>query len=172
VLGYPLSGPPYNRIEIKADSGDSLSYNGTTQKAITLTGIWGWHDDWANAFEASGDTIMDSSGITSVATTITVAAADGSDAWGITPRFDADELHKIESEYLWVTMVSAATTNTLTVVRGVNGSTATSHAKTTPIYVYKPPQDVVKHITRWVMFLYDQKDASQYDSIAYPERAW
>jgi hypothetical protein len=32
VLAYPLSGPPYSRIEIKLDSGDSLNYSGTTQR--------------------------------------------------------------------------------------------------------------------------------------------
>ncbi len=168
VLAYPLSGPPYSRIEIKLDSGDSLNYSGTTQKALTLAGIWGWHDDWANAFEASGDTVQDTGGGTPAATSITVSDADGVDAWGVTPRFDADTLLKIEDEYLWLTAQSTAT-NMLTVVRGVNGSTAATHAKTTPIYVFKPPQDVAKHITRWVMFLYDQKDASQYDTIAYPE---
>lgn len=169
VLAYPLSGPPYNRIEIKLDSGESLNYSGTTQKAITLAGIWGWHDTWASAFEASGDTVLDTSGLTAAATSITVSDADGADAWGVTPRFDADVLLKIEDEYLWVTTVTAATTNTLTVVRGVNGTTAATHAKTTPISVYKPPQDMAKHIQRWVTFLYDQKDTGQFETITYPE---
>jgi hypothetical protein len=168
VLAYPLSGPPYNRIEIKLDSGESLNYSGTTQKAITLAGVWGWHDDWANAFEASGDTVLDTGGITAAATSITVSDADGADAWGVTPRFDADTLLKIEDEYLWLTALSTST-NILTVVRGVNGSTAATHAKTTPIYVYKPPQDMAKHITRWVMFLYDQKDTGQFETVVYPE---
>lgn len=38
-------GPPYDRVEIDLDSTSSFSASGTHQRAITITGLWGWSDD-------------------------------------------------------------------------------------------------------------------------------
>jgi hypothetical protein len=107
-------------------------------KAVKIEGVLGWHRDYAAAWEASGDTVQDASGLTASATSITVTDADGADAAGLTPRFSVGNLLKVESELLEVTAVVASTTNKLTVVRGVNGSTGATHAKGTAISVWRP----------------------------------
>ena len=165
---YPLSEYPKRRIDIKRDSGSVLQYSSTMQRAISVAGTWGYHDDWANAWADSGDAVGNAGGINAAATSITVTDADGADAWGLTPRFKADTLIRIDSEYLWITATNTST-NALTVVRGVNGSTAATHEATADIYTYRPPQDVVHWITRWVMFLYDQKDTGVYETTAMPQ---
>ncbi|WML79181.1 hypothetical protein [Streptomyces sp. VNUA74] len=38
-------GPPYDRVEIDLDSASAFSSAGTHQRAISITGIWGYADD-------------------------------------------------------------------------------------------------------------------------------
>jgi len=132
-----------------------------------VTGVWGWHNNWADAWQDSADTVVDAP-LSSSATSLTVTDADGTGIWGDTPRFKAHTLIKIESEYLFIT-VKNTTTNVLTVRRGVNGSTAAAHDASTAIYIYQPPDGVVQGVTRWASYLYAQKDASVFDTTTIPE---
>lgn len=38
----PYSGPPYRWLEIKRDSGSLFQFSGTTQRAISIAGQWGF----------------------------------------------------------------------------------------------------------------------------------
>ncbi len=40
----PYDGPPFRWLEIKRDSGSLFQYSGTTQRAITITGKWGYSE--------------------------------------------------------------------------------------------------------------------------------
>ena len=71
------------------------------------------------------------------ATTITTSDVDGNDAAGLSPRFSVGSLLKIDSEMVEVIGMSTAQ-NKLTVARGVNGSTAATHALNTTIYTWRP----------------------------------
>lgn len=146
--------PPHSTIQLinwRAFIWDHQPY-----RAISVTGVWGWHDDWPNAFRASGDTVQNNP-LSSSATTITVADADGADNTAETPRFQAGHLLKIESEYLRVLAVNTVT-NVLTVQRGVAGTTAAEHAQTTPISTFQPPEDVKLLCLRWAAWLYGEAD--------------
>jgi hypothetical protein len=125
-------------------------------QAITVTGMWGWHDRPAEMWRSSGDTVQDNP-LDSSATSITVSDADSTDAENETPRFQVGHLLKIESEYVRVTVVNTST-NVLTVLRGVNGTTAASHALNTPIYTYQPSADVNQLALRWASWLYKEPD--------------
>ena len=54
-------------------------------------------------------------------------------------------------------------------MRGVNGSTAAAHDADAGIYTYQPPQDVVHYVTRWVLYMFDQKDTGVYETTAMPQ---
>lgn len=41
-------GPPYDSLEMDLDSSSSFSSSGTWQRAVTITGLWGWSDDNTN----------------------------------------------------------------------------------------------------------------------------
>lgn len=62
-------GPPYDSIEIDLDSSASFSTAGTHQRAVTVTGLWGWSNDTtsvgttAEALDAS-ETAVDVDGPT------------------------------------------------------------------------------------------------------------
>ena len=138
----------YNRtpyLQLKMYINGTYTYWYTGQRSIRLAGLWGWHDDYGNAWEDSQDTTEDNP-LTAGATTITVNDADGADLTGLTPRFQVGQMLRIESEYIFVTVVTAGSTNTLTVVRAYNGSTAAQHAQNTVIYIYRPPT-IIKQAT-------------------------
>jgi len=39
---YPLSGPPYRWLDAKTDTGNLFEYSSTTQRAISILGVWGY----------------------------------------------------------------------------------------------------------------------------------
>jgi hypothetical protein len=127
-----------------------------------VTGKWGWHDRWAEAWRSSSDTVQNNP-LSSGATTITVADADGTDAENESPRFQVGHLLKIENEYLRVLAVNTAT-NVLTVLRGVNGTTAASHSQNTAISVYQPALDAMQLNLRWASWLYKEPDNRGFSS--------
>ncbi len=145
---------PYAAVRLISTvwAADSL----TTPNA-TITGTWGYHADYANAWLTSGDTVRDNP-LTSGATSLTVADADGADAYGETPRFSPGQVVKIESEWLEVLAVNP-TTNVLTVKRGINGSTAAAHVQGTAISVWEADPAAVRAITRWVALMLDRRGA-------------
>lgn len=121
---YPANTKPARWIEPSTEH-DSFSYSGTMQQAIALDGLWGF----SNSYRSSGDTVQ-SDPLSSSATSLVVTNGT---------NFDIGMTILIESEYLFVTAIS---TNTLTVERGDNGSTAASHIKTTAISIMEPINDI------------------------------
>ena len=111
-------------------------YDPAASRTITLEGIWGWHDRWSQAWRASGETISGDD-LTASATSISVNDAAGSDALGFSPRFQPGQLLRIEDEYLRLTAIDAQNQR-LTVLRGVQGTVAASHATGAAIETYQP----------------------------------
>ena len=64
--------------------------------------------------------------------------------------FSIGQLIRIESEYLAITAIS---TNALTVVRAIRGSTAASHVQTTAIDIWKPEPAIVRAASRWAAYI-------------------
>lgn len=102
---------------------------------LSVTGIWGWHDRWTQAWRKSGDALGDME-LDPDATWITVDDVDGKDQDGISPRFQVGQLLRMESEYLRLIVIDREG-NRLGVQRGVNGTEAVSHAAGTPIETYR-----------------------------------
>lgn len=129
------------------------------QDAIQVTGVWGFRTRYAmEGWLASLDSIQNVGGINASATSITVTDADGANGNGITPRFSPGALLLIETEYLLVTAVNT-TSNVLTVRRGMNGSTAASHAQSTAINLWQAEDAIVRATLRWVDLLYARRGA-------------
>lgn len=123
---------------------------------VQVAGVWGWHNQYARAFAASGDTL--SSSITSTATSITVSDADGVNSYGET-RFETGAYLRIDSEYLQVVSVDVGT-NVVTVLRGVNGSTAASHNSGVSVEVFRPLPTVEMAAARIAAHIYQTRDAT------------
>ncbi len=98
------------------------------QKTVEIAGLWGHGDGWsATPYADSGTTV-------SVATTTgtTVAAVSGA-------AFAALQTFLAGTEQMYITSISG---NNLTVVRGVNGTTAAIQAAGTASYIYRYPDAV------------------------------
>ena len=67
---------------------------------------------------------------------------------GFSPRFQVGHLLRIEDEYLRVTAVDRKT-NTLTVLRGVQGTAAAAHAPGKTIETYTPPLPMRDLVARY-----------------------
>lgn len=156
MCGDEYNLTPYDRIVMRTD-GDhaSLQYNTSWQKANCVVGTWGYHEDWANAWDAVD--VVGVGGINVSSTSLLVADADGVDLEGNTPRFKIHNLLKVEDEYMYVTARDVAT-NTLTVRRAMNGTAAAAHLAAAPVSVYRPMDDVAQAAKRLAAWLYAQKD--------------
>lgn len=107
--------------------------------AISVSGVWGWHDRWSTAWRDSGDAVGDSA-LMADASVISVGDA-AADQDGGRPRFQIGQLLRIEREYLRVTAIDPARQQ-LTVRRGVQGSAAGSHRRGSRIQIYSPAPSI------------------------------
>lgn len=126
-----LSANFYPKWGVKLKLSSSIwwvpSSAGDTAQVISVNGVWGFHRDYADAWQLSGAELTGD--INSTVTTLAVTN-------GI---LKAGQLVKIDSEYLYVVAASGASA---TVVRGVNGSTPATHVTATSIYVWTPEPEI------------------------------
>lgn len=152
---------PYDTIEIKTTS-DNVFFNigQTAQNANIVTGIWGWHDELDNMWINTNDTV-----VSSTSTTITVDNADGLNAIFET-RFDKMQLCKVVqgSSYEFIVVSDLnTTTNILTVIRAVNGTSQLTLTGGETIYSYNPPYDIEQAVRRLAAWYYRAKDSQRAD---------
>ena len=120
----PYSGPPYYALRLKESSTDvwELDSSGNSERVISVLGVWGWHPLYADVWLSTGATLAEAI-TTTTATTFTCT----------TGILVAGDLIQIDSEWMHVSSVSTGASDTATVVRGVNGSTAATHLISTAI---------------------------------------
>jgi hypothetical protein len=121
---YLQNTRPYWEIEVDQRTTGSESAFGIGQRRFELVGKFGYSESTVD----SGATVNET--YTSTDTTLTVS--DGT-------AFAIGETILIESEQLYITAISSAD---LTVQRGINGTTAASHASTTVISIIEYPNPI------------------------------
>lgn len=137
----------------------------TGQRSVRVIGVWAYADDRAAAWEASQDTVQDNPLLIG-ASTVNVASASGANLWGISPRIQAGQLWRIESEFLEATVVA---TNAITVARARNGSSAAQHAQNTAIELWRPPDPVKQAVIITVAKSFERGQQGFGDARAVPE---
>jgi hypothetical protein len=157
VLTLPDGDGPAGALRLT--SGRVFTWSETPIRSAAVTGIWGWHDDWPRAWKASGDELQ--AAIDAETTMLPVADADGADAEGESPRFQVGHLLRIGAEYVRVLAVTVEPEgdDTLTVLRGVQGTTAAAHDPGAEIDSYRPAPDVAMLALRWAAWLYREPDS-------------
>lgn len=118
VLKLPYDTAPYRSLVLVSDAGASW---GGAQRGNLVTGTWGYSNE-TYALGTGGT-------LTSSATSLILT---GGSAY-------AGQTLLIDSEQLYVT----ASGGTATVVRGVNGTTAATHAASAAVSAYRYPREVV-----------------------------
>ncbi len=157
VEGWPTAQTPFRKLRLK-DGNTWYDYCGNDyeHQLVKITGTWGYHGDWSNAW-LSVDTVQDDP-LSDSATSLTVSDIDQADPLGFTPAISAGALLRIESEYLEVTATDTAT-NVATVRRGVNGSTAAAHDQNKAVEVFQVEPDIRDVVARQAAFKYARRGA-------------
>lgn len=142
VNAYPdPSVPPFREVFLNDASlswyGFCLS-NFRQQQYVNITGYWGFHTDYLNAFQTND--ALTAAITTTTQSTFTVTSVVGADIYGMTPRISAGDLVKIDTELMFATYTDGATT--VHVLRGYNGTTAATHLINAPVYTYQVEEPV------------------------------
>lgn len=139
--------PPFHQLQLASwwNTWGYYLYGLSWTPLLTITGIWGYNTDYANAWPTL--TTLAAAITTTTATSITVVNVSAPDAYGITPAISTGNLIMIDSEMLLVTATNT-TTNVVTVTRGVNGSTAATHLNGANVQVWQVEPDISRVVAR------------------------
>jgi hypothetical protein len=146
---------PYERIVIDDSSGSLFNFSGTPQRAIRLDGVVGYHSRYNNsAWIDSGASLT-----SDLAATVTIASVSASGAFntiGESPRFSAGQIWKIGSGSNEEFAYAQDTTdgNAVRLIRGINGTSAYSHAATTRVFTWQTERDIEHSATELAAFMY------------------
>lgn len=141
---------PYDRVEINESSGSTFNYSGTPQRAVHLDAIRGYHEDYSNAWVNTGASTT--AALTATAKTLTISGSAGEDIWGLAPRVDVHQIIKIDDEFMHIVDGNGA--SIITVLRGINGTTAATHASAATVYRFDFEPDVEYSARRLAAFQY------------------
>lgn len=155
----PNRSTPYSVLKLRGGEQWRANEDGNIAGALSVTGLWGYHTDYENAFVDSLDTVLNNP-LTAGGKTITIDDAGGVAADLESPRFQVGQLLRIEDEFLYLVGVQD---KSLTVVRGYNGTTAAAHAQGTKIEIYRPEGFIVQACERLVKWRYTQRDTDSFD---------
>ena len=141
---------PYSRLEVDTDAGTKADWPAGRQ-TVQIAGQWGYWRHLKRASETA-NAIAD-------ATTTTVTVSSRTDV-------EAGHTLLIDSEQLYISSYSG---DTLTVVRGVNGTTAASHSGSSAIDIYEYPAPIVEAAIIQAARLWRRKDSAYSGAIGMPE---
>ncbi len=126
-LLYPLNGYPKTKIELSI--GGNYGSFGASKKGCQIIGLWGYGDG-ISATPYILDTTLTSAITSTTATTCAVTSV---------ANLSAGNTILIDSEQMYIYSISSLT---LTIERGVNGTTAATHSNTASLYIYQYPADI------------------------------
>lgn len=172
VVADPDDGQTPVRVLRIADPGSapvaSWYYRGGTASpfsTVVITGFWGMRQFYADqGFFASGVTCPV---MTATQTQIIVSDVAGADVYDRTPRFSVGNLIRVDDELSEIVDVDTST-KTLTLLRGVRGTTKAEHTAGTAIRIWEPEPDIVNAVTRQVALLYARRGAYM-QTTTYPD---
>lgn len=152
---YPAGMSPSYALQLACCADLTWYAYCTSASSAIISGIWGYHTDYAHAWIAVDALTAD---LDLTATTLTVADVDGENAYAEAPRISAGHLLQIGSEWMDVVKTDPDT-NGVTVVRGVNGSTAATHTTDDTVSVFLVDESIRRAVTRQSAFQYSRKGA-------------
>lgn len=127
---------------VRFNPSAALAWSSDFNDGIVISGVWGAHDNLSRMW-----TTVDASVPIADTTTTTVTVAASS-------AYEVLQYIRNESEYMQITNKPSATT--LTVLRGVNGTTAAAHTAQ-PLQTFMPVQDIRMAATRLAAFFYEKR---------------
>ena len=141
----PYSSDPKLFLKMNMDSTKSLN---SGQQTLAIAGTWGWQN--------TTSTVTTTNGTIGSTTTTTVAVTSAT-------NLSEGNTILIDSEQMYVESISS---NDLTVVRGVHGTTADTHSDAQNVAVYTYPADVVQVCLDMGHVIYRDRDIGFNDRVA------
>lgn len=128
---------------------------------LSIAGTWGYHRDYANAW-----TLVDtlSAAIDADVTAIPVGDAAAEDSRLIGDLYSYGTLLRVDDEMMLVLEVNAST-NDLTVQRGVNGSTAAAHLIDADVELYEVEDPIRRVTARQAALLYARRGSFEVQQV-------
>jgi len=144
--GNNTFGYPYDRLLV--DSSNT-SYGTDFDDKATIVGEWGVHD---NATDSYATVSVLAEDLDTVETAIDVANGQGD-------LFEIFQYIRVNDELMLITDIdSSGDPDVLTVERGVNGFTATTHTTGDTITLWNVVKDVQELTTRMVAYYFNKRD--------------
>lgn len=149
----PNNMTPAYRIRLKQSSGLVWTFAESPEQAISVNGMWGYHEHYAQAWETVDALVgtLDASG------TLAIVSGGTLDANAVSPRFGVFDYVQVDNE---MALITAITGSTLTLRRGVNGTTAGTHANGADVAVYQQAEDITRAVTFLAGYYHDVRDVS------------
>jgi hypothetical protein len=160
--GYPQGESYFRQVRITSSGCNWYYYCESDDPSyLSLTGVWGYHRDYDNAWLDVGTLVGD---IAASATTFEIADIDGDDAYGFPNKISRGHLLKIDDEYVLVVDTNT-TTNIGTIKRGVLGSTAAAHSAGDTIYRWEVEEPIRRGVARQTAMMYARRGSFQVASV-------
>ncbi len=140
---YPLNNYPKMWIEI-SDNGDYGSFASYVKNGVQIVGTWGFGDGTSSTPYVTDTTTSEAIDIGETAIDVTSAS-----------NLSAGMTILVESEQMYITSI---TSNTLTVEKGVNGTTDSAHLTGKQVYYYRYPRDVMQTCLDLASALWETRD--------------
>lgn len=155
-------------------------------RKIRVWGIWGSGMDYPSQWINSLQTIATVGGINDTVNTFTVADVNGFNEWAYTPALSVGNTIQLINNnvdpavYEWMRVLAIdETTNTVTVLRGINGSTKQAWPAGQEIFTWNVTEEINRAAYRWLGYWYSRRgdyetyksDLSQGKTIKYPADA-
>lgn len=145
---WPWNTFPKRRIETDSRSSTAKEFLGF-QRDTEVAGVWGYGDGVSATPYADSGADVATGDWAAAATSVDVASGHGS-------LLEAGETVLVDTEQIYITAIS---TDTLTVVRGVNGTTAATHTAGKALNVYAYPSQVSAAVLIQASRLWRRKDS-------------
>lgn len=141
-----LNETPYRKLVMSVNGDYGLWYAG--ENAAKVIGLFGWHDDYASAWETLSQTVANDPKLSTTDTLLLVANADAKDVFGL-PLIQVGQVLRLVATGGAQEMVEAAhidyVGNKVLIKRARLGTAAIEAMKGSAIEVYRPT-DVVRRV--------------------------
>lgn len=148
-------GNSYPADYVALDTEITLSSSIDFADKLLITGTWGYHLNPDRLWLDSGDTVQNNP-LSASATSLSVTSGT---------NFETYQYIRMESEWAFITSISS---NTLTIQRGVLGTTASSHAQSTQIDTMQV-DDVARSAVRRLVVIEFNNPSETKQIVATPE---
>lgn len=149
----PLNRWPKKEIGLRYGAGAQWNFDNRGSTG-TVAGFWGYHDDYPRAWQTAGSLVGTLSAIDTAAVVSTYAPYEVGDYLKLETG-GTQELVQVQA----VGTVTGSLVGTLTIERGVNGTTGIAHSAATNAPRYQHVRQIQKACNDLTVFYYDHRDA-------------